>query len=54
MSEIDTFSAKTFQSIMNLKLKFWGYDEKNMSLPLHFKNITSGWTQGDENAMGTP
>ena len=31
-----------FHSIVNLRLKFWGYNEKN----------TSGYTLGDENVIG--
>ena len=42
-----------FQSIVHLKLKFWGYNEKNMGFHLTPKSSTSSWALGDENAMGT-
>ena len=32
--EIGTFSAITSISIVNLKLTFWGYNEKNMGFHL--------------------
>ena len=42
------------ESIVNLKLKFWSYNEKNM----HFhsfdtKSTTSGWALGNKHAIGT-
>ena len=42
-----------FQSKVNLKLKFWGYNEKNMAFHLTpKKSTTSGWALGDENVIG--
>ena len=35
-----------------MKLKFWGYDEKNMGLHLISKSTTSGCTLGDANVIG--
>ena len=31
--------CSNFQSLMNLKMKFWGYTEKNMGLHLTFRKV---------------
>ena len=53
MPEIDNIFCCNCQSIVNLKLKFWGYNEKNMGFHLTPKSTVSSWALGDENAMGT-
>ena len=51
--EIGTFSAISyFQSTMNLKLKFWGYDEKNMGFHLTPKKYYFLLHPGGENVIG--
>ena len=41
LPEIGTFSATTAKvSLANLKLKFWGYNEKNLGFHLPRKSIT--------------
>ena len=34
ISEIGTFSAITFKALVYLKLKFWGYNKKNITFHL--------------------
>lgn len=38
---------------MNLKLKIWDYNKKNMEFIYNKKSITYGWDLGVKNAMGT-
>ena len=45
--EIGTFFCSNFQNIVNLKLKFWGYNENNMGFNMTPKNTTSGSALGD-------
>ena len=42
---------QNFQSIVNLKLKFWVTIKKNMDFHLTPKKTTSGWALGHEKAM---
>ena len=51
LPEIGSFSAMSFQSIVNLKLKFGSYNEEKYGLSFDTKNITSSCTLGEENVM---
>ena len=49
--EMSTFFCNDFQSIVNLQLKFWDYNKKNVDFHLTPESTTSDWGLVDENAM---